>query len=219
MTSAVGACRSADPQALVHRDRDGNRSVAGVVLAGGRNSRMGADKAFLRLEGEFAIARMLRVLQGCCSSLVIVTNDPQKYASYQAVVVTDEFPYRGPLAAIYSALAVVSEAYAFVTACDMPFLRPEPVRFLIDRVSGQEAVIPRWDGDIEPLHGIYATSLRTKIGAALQGGNAAIRQFLPLIDVDYVAEATMRDVRGAEESFRNLNTPEEAARFAVRLHT
>jgi molybdopterin-guanine dinucleotide biosynthesis protein A len=99
----------------------------------------------------------------------------------------------------------------------MPFLRAEPIAFLVRRVGGQEAVIPCWDSDIEPLHAIYATSLRQQMADALQRGARAIREFLPLVRADYVPERIMRSVRGAEESFRNVNTPEDAARFAVHL--
>jgi molybdopterin-guanine dinucleotide biosynthesis protein A len=97
----------------------------------------------------------------------------------------------------------------------MPFLQPEPIRFLLNRLVSQDAIIPEWDGDIEPLHAIYATHLRPIIGEALERGTRAIRDLLPGLQVDFVPEATMRRVRGAEESFRNVNTPEEAARFDV----
>lgn len=192
--------------------------VAGVILAGGQNRRMGgADKAFLTVNGQTVFQRTLRLLQRCFPQVVVVSNRPEKYAPFDVQVTADEFVGQGPLAGIHAGLGLVRSPYAFVVACDMPFLRPEPIAFLVQRIAQHEAVIPCWDGDIEPLHAIYASSLRGRMGAALQHGSRAIREFLPGVRVDYVPEAIMRVVRGAEESFRNVNTPEEAARYAVQV--
>ena len=74
----------------------------------------------------------------------------------------------------------------------MPFLRVDPIEFLVRRIGNQDAIIPCWEGDIEPLHAIYATRLRDKMAVALRGGASAIREFLPQVDVDYVAETVLR---------------------------
>ena len=193
--------------------------VGAIVLAGGRNTRMGgADKAFLTVAGQTVFQRTLRLLQGCFPQVVVVSNRPEKYASFDVEVTIDEFPGRGPLAGIHAGLGLLTRPYAFVVACDMPFLRLEPISFLVERIAGQEALIPCWDGDIEPLHAVYATGLRPQIADALHRGVSAIREFLPCVRAEYVAESVMRRVTGAEESFRNVNTPEEAARFAVQVH-
>ncbi len=189
-----------------------------MILAGGRNSRMGgADKAFLTVEGETVMQRTLRVLRDCFAQIVVVSNHPGKYVSFDVDVTGDEFRGHGPLAGIHAGLGAVRCDYAFVVACDMPFLRPEPIRYLACRLHAQDAVIPYWEGDIEPLHAIYAARLRPVMESALRQGVSAIREFLPRLHVDYVPEVAMRTVDGAEESFRNVNTPEEAARFAVQL--
>jgi molybdopterin-guanine dinucleotide biosynthesis protein A len=99
----------------------------------------------------------------------------------------------------------------------MPFLHIEPIRFLISRIDDADAIVPRWGGDVEPLHAVYAKTLRPRIATAIASGARAIRDLLPLVRVDYVAEAEMEGISGAEESFRNVNTPEEAARFAVQV--
>jgi molybdopterin-guanine dinucleotide biosynthesis protein A len=192
--------------------------VAGVILAGGQNRRMGgADKAFLTVNGETVFARTLAVLRECFPQIVVVSNRPEKYAAFDVQVTSDEFVGRGPLAGIHAALGVVRLPYAFVVACDMPFLRVEPIAFLVQRVAHQEAIVPWWDGDIEPLHAVYASRLRTPMGEALERGAHAIRDFLPAIEIEYIPEEMMREVEGADESFRNVNTPEEAARYSIHV--
>lgn len=197
-----------------------SEDVVGVILAGGRNTRMGGhDKAFLRINGETAFERILGVLRECFSRVLVVSNHPEKYAAFPIEVIRDELPSVGPLAGLHAAMGRVDTSHAFVTACDMPFLRVEPIRYLVSRLRGQEALVPRWNGDIEPLHALYAASLRPRIAAAVRGGVHALRDFLPLIDVAYLPEADLLRVEGAEESFRNVNTPEEAARFALQVGT
>lgn len=194
--------------------------VAGIVLAGGKNSRMGGeDKAFLRVDRRPIVERTLELFRGVFSEVVVVSNRPEKYEHYGVTVVRDEFPEVGPLAGIHSGLGRISTPYAFVAACDMPYLRAEAIEFLVRRLADQEAVIPIWEGDLEPLHALYAAALRPRIELALRRGVTAIREFLPEVRVEYVDEAEMRGVRGADESFCNVNTPEEAARHAVERAT
>jgi len=177
----------------------------------------GRDKAFLQVNGETVFSRTLGLLKGCFEQVVVVSNHPEKYADFDVEVTCDEIPGLGPLGGLHAGLGRVHTPYAFVTACDMPFLRIEPIRFLVSELAGQDAVVPRWAGDIEPLHAIYATALRPRIADAVARGSRAMRDFLPQVDVHYVAESLMADVAGAEESFRNVNTPEEAARFEVQV--
>lgn len=209
-----------EPRGLMDREHPSgwlSPDVAGVVLAGGRNSRMGgADKAFLRTNGRAVIERTLDVLGTCFPQTVVVSNCPQKYASYDVIVVTDEFPGFGPLAGIHAAMGAVDTPYVFVVACDMPFVQRDAIAFLVDRLADQDALIPCWESDIEPLHGIYAVRMRDRIEQALARGVTAIRDFLPSMAAELVPENLMRAVPGAAESFCNVNTLEDAARF--RLH-
>lgn len=192
--------------------------VAGVILAGGRNSRMGGrDKAFLRVDGRTIFERTLGVLRSCFAQVVVVSNTPEKYAGYAVEVTRDELLGLGPLGGLHAALGRVRTPYAFVTACDMPYLREEPIHYLAARLRDQDAIVPHWDGDIEPLHALYAARLRPRIAAAAADGARALRDVLPALDVEYVPQTVMEGIVGAEESFRNINTPEDAARFAVEM--
>ncbi|MBI3786611.1 MAG: molybdenum cofactor guanylyltransferase, partial [Deltaproteobacteria bacterium] len=128
------------------------------------------------------------------------------------------FVAAGPLAWIHAALGATHHAHAFVVACDMPFLRIEPIALLLRYVGDADAVIPWWEGDIEPLHAVYKTSLRPRIARALEQGVTAIRDLLPLLRVSYVPESLMRSCAGAEEAFRNVNTPEDAFRFSIQVN-
>ena len=201
-----------------HPSRWLSTRVTGVILAGGRNSRMGGrDKAFLRVNGETVFTRTLALLRRCFPDVLVVSNAPDKYLSFGVDVIPDEFRGYGPLGGLHAALGRVTRPYAFVTACDMPFLHVEPIRYLVGCLRNQDAVVPRWEGDIEPLHALYAARLRPQIAEAIAGGARALRDFLPQVGVEYVAQSAMEGVAGAHEAFRNVNTPEDAARFAVQV--
>ncbi|MCX8073834.1 MAG: molybdenum cofactor guanylyltransferase [Candidatus Binatia bacterium] len=193
--------------------------VSAVILAGGRSSRMGGlDKAFMRVGGKPAIERTVGLLQELFEEIIVVTNNPEKYARLCGVHLTrDVFLGKGPLAGFHAGLARARYPYCFVVACDMPFLRREPITFLHSLTRGFDAVVPVWEGDVEPLHAFYATRLVDLAGSLLTSGSYGLRSLLSRITVRYVDEEEMRAVPGSEEAFRNVNTPADALRYAVEL--
>jgi molybdopterin-guanine dinucleotide biosynthesis protein A len=187
-------------------------AVTGVVLAGGRASRMGGrDKAFAAVGGEPIAVRTLRLFRELFPQVIVATNRPDRYQPLGVDTVDDAFPGCGPLAGIHAAMHVAAHPHVFVAACDMPGLDAGVIRFLLGRIGDADAVVPRWDHDIEPLHAVYAVRLLPRIEEALRAGRHAMRDFLPRIRVDYVAEEELRSIRGSAESMLNVNTPEELA--------
>lgn len=187
-------------------------AVTGVVLAGGRASRMGGrDKAFAAVGGEPIAARTLRVFRALFPQVVVATNRPERFGAFDVETVADAFPGCGPLAGIHAAMRVARHPHVFVAACDMPGLDPDVIRFLVARIGDADAIVPRWDADIEPLHAVYAVRLLPRVEEALRAGRWALREFLPGVRVDYVAEEELRRMGGSARSMLNVNTPEDLA--------
>ena len=185
--------------------------VAGVIVAGGRASRMGGrDKAFAAVGGEPIVVRTIRLFHELFPQVVVATQRPERFRGLDVETVTDRFPGGGPLAGIHTALLASRYPHAFVAACDM-------IRFLLARIGTADAVVPRWEGDVEPLHAIYAARCAPRIEAALRAGRLAVRDFLAAVEVDYVNEADLGAVRGAATSLLNVNTPEELAAVGGRF--
>ena len=194
------------------------RAVAGVILAGGRASRMGGrNKAFAAIAGETIAARTLRLFHRLFPQVLIATNEPDRYRSLGAEVVRDAFPGAGPLAGIHAAMRASRHPHVFVAACDMPGLDAGVIEFLLGRIGEADAIVPCWDDDVEPLHAVYAVRLLPAIEDSLASGRCAMRQFLPLIQVDYVTETELRGLAGTARSFTNVNTPEELAALGGRF--
>jgi molybdenum cofactor guanylyltransferase len=186
--------------------------VTGVVLAGGRASRMGGrDKAFAAVGGEPIAVRTLRLFGRIFPQVVVATGRPERFRALGAETVADVYPGCGPLAGIHAAMRVARHRHVFVAACDMPGLDPDVIRFLLARIGDADAVVPRWDADVEPLHAVYAVRLLPVIEAQLRAGRHAMRDFLAGVRVDYVAEAELGRMHGTAASMLNVNTPEELA--------
>ena len=193
-------------------------AVTGVLLAGGRASRMGGrDKAFAAVGGEAIAVRSLRLFGELFSQVIVATNRPERYRTFGVETVADTFAGCGPLAGIHAAMQRAAHPHLFVAACDMPGLDPDVIRFLLGRIGDADAIVPRWDHDIEPLHAVYAVRLLPLVEEALRAGRHAIRDFLPRVRVDYVEEAELRRIRGTERSMLNVNTPEELAAIGGSL--
>jgi molybdopterin-guanine dinucleotide biosynthesis protein A len=201
----------------MHRGRD-DVAVTGVVLAGGRASRMGGrDKAFAAVGGEPIAVRTLRIFRDLFPQVLVATNRPERFRPLDVETVADVFPGCGPLAGVHAAMQRAAHPHVFVAACDMPGLDGDVIRFLLDRIGDADAVVPRWDHDIEPLHAVYAVRLLPLVEETLRAGRHAMREFLPRVRVDYVAEDELKRIRGTARSMLNVNTPEELAAIGGSL--
>jgi len=195
------------------------RPLTGIVIAGGKGSRLGGrDKAFLEIDGEPIIVRTLRLFRRLFTQTVVVALHPERFLTLGAEVAVDRYRGGGPLAGIHAGLLAARQPYAFVAACDMPMLDSGVIRFLIDRISPEagacpDAIVPWWDGDVEPLHAVYAVKCIPTIERCLQRDAHSIREFLGQVSVDYVAEEVLAKLDGAARSFTNVNTPGELDRL------
>jgi molybdopterin-guanine dinucleotide biosynthesis protein A len=194
------------------RTRRDEVAVTGVLLAGGRASRMGGrDKAFAAVDGEAIAVRTVRLFRTLFPQVLVATNKPDRFHALEVETVADTFVDCGPLAGIHAAMQRAVHPWIFVAACDMPGLDADVIRFLLARIGDADAVVPRWEHDIEPLHAIYAVRLLPQVEDALRAGRHALREFLPRVRVDYVAEDELGRIRGTARSMLNVNTPEELA--------
>ena len=183
--------------------------MACIVLAGGENRRMGAEKAFLKLSGIPLIEHVLHAVKAVCRDIIIVTNSPRSYETYRVSVVTDAFDMRGPLTGIYSGLLKSADEYNFVVACDMPFLNPRLMAYMAGLAEGYDIVVPAVDGMFEPLHAVYRKGLLPVIEAQIMQRKQRIRELFGHQHVRFVSEEEIDRFDPARKSFKNLNTPQE----------
>jgi FdhD protein len=195
-------------------DSDKIEDVTAVILAGGTSRRMGSNKALLKVNDTALIEIIYRTLAVLFHEVLIVTNTPEEYRFIPCRKVADIYPGAGSIAGLHAGLAASGTERIFVTACDMPYLKPDVIRLLCNYARKADAVVPvNSEGLREPLHAVYATSVLVEIQRAIERDDKSILNLLDRIRTTLVTDETLCAIPGAEKSFCNVNTPEEYERI------
>lgn len=183
--------------------------ITGIILAGGKSSRMGRDKAFLEYLGKPLIEKSLEELRSVFSEVIISTNSPERFQRYGEKKVTDLYPGCGPLSGLQSGLQAAHFDYSFFVACDMPFIDPEVIRFLAGYCGKHDVIVPEVDGVLHPLHAYYHKNCLPLITEYLEKKSFKIIDFYPKCAVRIVREEEFRSFPQVARSLKNANTDQE----------
>jgi molybdenum cofactor guanylyltransferase len=185
--------------------------VTAFILAGGKSSRMGADKALLELKGRSLLQRALGLLRSLTPEVVIV-GERSKFARF-GTVVEDVFRERGPLGGIHAALAATATDLNLVLAVDLPFIDAAFLKYLVKQARGTEAVViaPHSSDGWQPLCAIYRRSFLAVAEKSLLQGKNKIDPLFSAVPVLALLENDLTERGFPPALFRNLNTPEEFA--------
>ena len=193
-------------------------AVAGIVLCGGQSRRMGRPKAWLPFGGELMLPRVVRLLREAVNPVVVVAAPDQEVPPLPAEVpiVRDEEKGRGPLQGLAAGLASLRgrvEA-AYLSSCDVPFLRPAFVRRLIDLLGDHDICVPRVGDYHHPLAAVYRLGVAEAVRRLLAEDRLRPFFLFEAVATRVVEAAELADADPGFDSLRNLNTPEdyEAAR-------
>jgi molybdopterin-guanine dinucleotide biosynthesis protein A len=158
--------------------------VTGIILAGGKSSRMGTDKGLQELCGKPLISYAIQVLTELCSTIVISTSSGE-YQSFGYKTVADEFPRIGPMGGIYSALRQSKTEKNLVLSCDLPFVSVGLLSFIIENSDGFDVSVP-WEGmrHYEPLCAFYRFSAQDKMAEFIRKGNYKLPDFFEEIRIN-----------------------------------
>jgi molybdopterin-guanine dinucleotide biosynthesis protein A len=186
--------------------------VTAFVLAGGKSSRMGSDKAFLRLGAETLLCRALKV-SGAVAEEVRIVGDAKKFASFGQVI-EDVYRDRGPLGGIHAALSSSATEWNLILAVDLPFVGPEFLKYLLLRAreSGAMVTVPRACGGLQPLCAVYQRKFAGVAEQSLCDGKNKIDALFAKVETRVIEEDELLRAGFSAEMFRNLNTPEELER-------
>jgi molybdenum cofactor guanylyltransferase len=179
--------------------------ITGVILAGGKNSRMGSDKGLLQVGDKSIMERQIEVLQPLVNDIIIIHNG-KHYSHLGYQVHEDLILDCGPMGGIYTALKVSQTPKNFILSCDMPFINNELVKLIIREAEHCEIAIPRHGEKLEPLCAVYDQS--------------CLETFKELLDqkalkmMDALKFFKVKEIRVPQEildtkPFTNINTPED----------
>ena len=187
--------------------------TTGIILAGGKNLRMGQNKAFIEVQGERIIDRTRKIFGELFAEVLLVTNSPGDYLDLKLRVVTDLYPEKGSLGGVFTGLFHASFSHAFVAACDMPFLNRDLISHLASLSPGYDIVIPRTEDGLQPLHAVYSRRCMPFMEDLLRQGNLKILDFFHRVKKREVPPEEILPFDPQMTSFLNLNTPEDLDRI------
>ena len=190
--------------------------MTGVILSGGANRRMGVNKAFLRVEGERMIDRIVQLFRKVFQEVIIVTASPLEYLDQQATIVTDILPEKGVFGGIYTGLFFASDEQVFVAACDMPFLNRAFLEYMIGVAARYDIVVPAPPDGIQPLHAIYSRRCLPVIRSLLDQNRLQIRELYPSQKVLQIPPEVLHSFDPEGRMFLNINTPDDLRNLAPR---
>jgi molybdenum cofactor guanylyltransferase len=185
-------------------------NVSGIILAGGKNSRMGTPKSFLKINGTRLIDIILKVYREIFSEIIIVTNEPLAYMEFSdAIIVTDIYKEKGALGGIYTGLFYTSNDYSFVAACDMPYLNKDFILYLVGLAGKHDIIVPELADGLQPLHAIYSKNCLLPIKRLLTADKLKITGFYKEMRLKKIPEEKITPFNKDGRLFLNINTPEE----------
>jgi molybdopterin molybdotransferase len=185
-------------------------NVTGIILAGGKSSRMGTDKAFLKYGSETFVSHSVKKLQELFDEVIIITDDKKKYDILNVKLMEDIYGGMGPLGGIHSGLVGAKNDWVFVVPCDMPLWEPLLVEDLLKFRLDYDIVVPKINNNFEPLFALYNKACLPIIENCLENNISKVLDIYPLLNTNYLI-INNEDIKTETyiKGFYNVNTPEQ----------
>lgn len=181
--------------------------LTGIVIAGGKSLRMGAEKGLISFGGKPLITYPIGVLNEVCKQVIISANS-HSYDFLGLPVIADHIPGGGPMTGIYSGLLASVTDYDLILSCDMPMITVALLQHLIASAAESRAAVAFHKGFAEPLCGIYHRSLATELESHISAGKFKLVSFLEEIGTHFV-EIDESLPFYHPDLFLNVNTPQD----------
>jgi len=189
--------------------------VAGVILAGGKSSRFGSNKALALHQGAALIEGITRRLAGLFPETLLITNTPENYAFLGWPMAGDQYHDCGPLAGIHAALRTISQPRAFICGCDMPLLNHDLIRFLCQLPGDHEVALPWLPEGPEPLYAVYSKRALPVIEDNLAKNQCKIGMVYEKLRIRKVGAEELLQILPDFTTFQNINHQHDLARLAT----
>jgi len=203
----------------------GPYEVTGLILVGGASRRMGRPKAELKLGDVTILERVRAALAPVCREIILIANHPIRHQDSDLTIVRDIIPGKGPLGGLATGLFYAHHPWALTLACDLAFIRPALLSFLIEKAMKKDpsprVIIPRHAKGWEPLTAVYSKKCYKAARELLASDRPASLLGLKSGGVKFeeVAEEELRRYDPDLTSFININTPEDLERARNQIKT
>ena len=188
----------------------------GVILSGGLATRYeGTEKALLQVGGVRLLDRIYDIYTELFEEIILVTNSPQKYLDWDLLIVPDLFPIRSSLTGIHAGLFFMTNPFAFISACDTPFLKKEVVETVIERIETDiDIVMPKTSAGFEPLCAVYSRRCLETAQQHLEQEKLKVIKAFRKSRMKTISEKVLRQKDPDLLSFFNINTSDDLQRAA-----
>ncbi|MFJ7744948.1 molybdenum cofactor guanylyltransferase [Peribacillus sp. NPDC097295] len=185
-----------------------------LLLAGGQSSRMGVNKALLKIGEEVNIKRVANVFKEVTENILVVTNSPEEYRFLQLPFIPDIYIGQGPLSGLHAGMSFSETELQVLSACDMPFVSAEAVNEMLSYYEpGLDAIIPEINGRLQPLFAVYHKNCLPILMDCLEKKELKMKHFLEKLTVKIIKESDFALYHNDPEHFRllffNMNTMED----------
>ena len=169
-----------------------------IILAGGKSTRMGFDKALMKIRGKPIVEIIIQQLRAVFEDIIVVTNKSEEFTGLDVIVTEDILKGSGPLGGIHAGLMLSKSKYAFLAACDMPVISEK--------------------GDwIEPFHALYNKDLAYDIKTNVQSGKYKIFDVIREKYIVKISEKKVREYSPGLDIFINLNHIKDLEEFKTSM--
>lgn len=181
------------------------KNISGIVLAGGKSSRMGTDKGLLELNGKTFIEHVLSALIPVVDTVFIIANNGS-YHKFGYPVYEDIIKDCGPMGGIYTGLVKSTTSKNIIVSCDIPFITTKTLSDIILGAGNAEIAVPEHGGKLEPLCAIYTKGCIERFGQLLEKKEWKMQEALKYFNTTKVQFPEKKEF---EKNFININTPQE----------
>lgn len=181
--------------------------TSGIILSGGKSSRMTYNKSFADMGGKTLLDISMTKFAQYFDEVIIITNDPDTYAGFEAKVYKDIYPCMGPIAGIHSALYHARYKPLFLMACDMPFMNMELARYMLAQASGYDSVVPVIMGRLQPLVAVYQDSCIEIFTECLEQQKLKLTRVFEELHTRFIYEEELKQFGDINRLFFNVNDP------------
>ena len=187
-----------------------NNCLTGIVLAGGKSSRMGSDKSLLVINKKTFIENIIEALKPNVDDIIIIENSGLHF-SLGYKIYKDIFTDCGPLGGIYTALTHSKTQKNIILSCDMPLISSDVLKYLIKCTGEEQVTIVTDKGKLEPLCAIYNKTCLPIVESCLKSNNLKLK--------DVLKQLNIKEIEVSNQTFyspnliSNINTLSEYKRI------
>lgn len=182
------------------------KDITAFIIAGGKSTRFGQDKLIFKIDGIPLLERVTSILKKIFSNIIIIGNEPEKFAYLGLETHPDMIRGIGPIAGIYTALMISKTEKIFCVAGDLPFLNADLIDYMISVSDDFDVTVPVINEYYEALHAIYSKNCIEYIKANMDKGMNQIIKFYENCLLRKVEESEIKKFADPALVFKNINS-------------